>query len=360
MHSRFISPSPVRDVVLRVAALVAFGLVTGQAAESWTAGPASSTGSLAAPPPAVTALPGPDAVSIPWHRQAEAAAKAAQAARFQAAKPTDGAAALPLDATYYHLELVFDTTARSVRGALAMEARIGGAPLAAVHLDFDTVMHVDSLRVDGVLAVFAHSADDLVIQLGRTYASGEALRIEVFYAGTPNSSSALHFDTRNSQPVVWTLSEPFGSRTWWPCQDTPADKADSVDVVLDVPSTLIAISNGTLTGTTTGSGRTRYHWHESYPITPYLVSVAAHPYVQLSATYTPLAGGSMPVSLYSYTDQVGLAQPVLGLTVQVLNRFAQLFGEYPFVTEKYAWRSSRGAAGWSTRRPPACAAGAPC
>lgn len=289
-------------------------------------------------------LAAPDPPAIPWHRAQEAAAKAAAlAARYGASGPWPHvevleaplAVSLPIDATFYDLRLDLDPVTRVVRGDVAIEARVGSASLAAVLLDFDSTLHVDSLRVDGAPATFTHSTDDLTVQLGRTYVPGEPVRIEVLYAGTPSTSGSLHFDTRNGQPVIWTLSEPYGSRTWWPCQDTPADKADSVHVDLTVPANLLAVSNGTLADTINTGGWTTWQWRERYPITPYLVSVAAHPYTPLATTYVPLAGGAMPVTLWSYPDQVQLAQPFLVTTVNVLNRFATLFGEYPFVTEKY-------------------------
>src|SRR6185503_1725736 len=125
------------------------------------------------------------------------------------------------------------------------------------------------------------------------------------------------------------------AHTWWPCQETPADKADSLHADFTVPSNLTAVGNGALEGTIAGPGTTTFQWRERHPITPYLVSIAAFPYVALSTTYTPLAGGSMPVTLWSFSDQVGLAQPFLATTVQVLQYFASRFGEYPFVDEKY-------------------------
>jgi hypothetical protein len=303
---------------------------------------------LAAPAPdsggRAQALDQPEQPAIPWHRAQEAAAKAAAlASRWGTSDPWTRAdalgapltASLPIDATFYDLRLDLDPAARVVRGDVAIEARMGGAALSSVLLDFDATLHVDSLRVDGAPASFTHATDDLTVQLGRAYAPGEPLRIEVFYAGTPSASASLHFDTRSGQPMIWTLSEPYGSRTWWPCQDTPADKADSLHADLRVPANLIAVGNGTLADTVQAGGWTTWQWRERYPITPYLVSVAAHPYTALATTYVPLAGGAMPVTLWSYADQLPLAQPFLVTTVDVLDRYASLFGEYPFVAEKY-------------------------
>ena len=273
---------------------------------------------------------------IPDYRIQEAHAKATALEKRAAAMKSLAPVSLSFDVTFYSVQLDLDPVAHTVRGAVGIEARTGANPLSTVLLDLDTPMIVDSVHVGGATATFQHVTDDLTVQLGRSFAPSEPFRIDVFYAGVPNGSSALHFDTVGGASLIWTVSEPFGARSWWPCQDTPADKADSVDVDLTVPAALTAISNGTLAGTSNaGGGKTTYHWRERYPIVPYLVSVAAHPYVALHTTYTPLAGGSMPVTLWSFPGQAGLAPPLLNTTVQVLQRYAGLFGEYPFVREKY-------------------------
>jgi aminopeptidase N len=276
-----------------------------------------------------------DLEQVPEHRLQESRAKAALAAKWYASLESQAQTTLPIDVTFYALKLDLDPPTRTVRGDVRIEARIGPVALSSVVLDLDVPMHVDSVRVGGAAAGFQHTSDDLIVNLGSNHPPGQPVVVQVYYAGVPDAASALHFDTRNGQPLVWTLSEPFGARTWWPCQDTPADKADSLDVDLTVPSTLIAVSEGKLDGTSTVGSKKTYRWRERYPITPYLVSIAAHPYTVQSTTYTPLAGGSMPVTLWSYPDQAGLATPLLGTTVQILQRFAGLFGEYPFVREKY-------------------------
>ena len=79
-------------------------------------------------------------------------------------------------------------------------------------------------------------------------------------------------------PVVYSLSEPWGARAWWPCKDYPDDKA-TFNIYLSVPSDLFAASNGNYIGysdeTLWGEPYTRFHWEENYPMAPYLFSIAA-------------------------------------------------------------------------------------
>src|SRR5262249_38597166 len=71
----------------------------------------------------------------------------------------------------------------------------------------------------------------------------------------------------------------------------------------------------------------------------YLVSIAGVDYATFSHTYTPLAGGSMPVDYYVYQEDLADAQVSFTNTPAMIHFFAQKFGEYPFVEDKYGMSS---------------------
>jgi hypothetical protein len=103
-----------------------------------------------------------------------------------------------------------------------------------------------------------------------------------------------------------------------------------------VPNTWIATGNGKLIGTVAvAGGKTQYKWKPTDPLTTYLVSCAATGYSTFSHTYTPLAGGSMPVDYYVYPEHLVNAQESFKPTPDMIAFFAQTFGEYPFVADKY-------------------------
>ena len=62
---------------------------------------------------------------------------------------------------------------------------------------------------------------------------------------TPGSSGfgSFEFGTQDGycqkeSLMIWSLSEPYGASEWWPCKDTPADKADSSDVWITCDNSL--------------------------------------------------------------------------------------------------------------------------
>ncbi len=155
---------------------------------------------------------------------------------------------------------------------------------------------------------------------------------------------AFGFDTYSGQPMIWSLSEPFGARNWWPCKDIPADKADSADIKVTVPSNLIVASNGNLRAETVNGSQKTFWWHESYPITTYLVSVAIHPYQIYSDYYRYGDNDSMEVRFYVYPDQYTVSQQPYRKVVRMIEIFAELYGEYPFIREKYGHAQFMGGA----------------
>ncbi len=134
-----------------------------------------------------------------------------------------------------------------------------------------------------------------------------------------------------------TLSEPYGARGWWPCKDTATDKPDSVDMHITVPSGYIAVSNGSLIGITPVTGsRNTYHWHEQYPISTYLVSIAvANDYVHFSDIYVNVSGDTLPLDYWVYNYELSQAQSTYAEVPLYMEALEHYFGPYPFFEEKY-------------------------
>ena len=292
---------------------------------------AAAGSAFAAPTPAPTELQ----IRLNAHRQAEASAKA----RLVAASLDAEKAAAPVqgfyDVHHYDLDLDLSPSTHTLTGTVTVGAEVVGATLSTMALDLDDNMTVSAATSGGLPATFVHAGGTLNVTLDRTYAQGEAVSVGVSYAGDP-SGDYFGWDSFDSQPMIWTLSEPFGAREWWPCKDLNTDKADSVDIRVTVPDGLIVASNGLLESEVDNGATRTFHWATRYPIATYLVSLAIHPYIHFSDAYTPLAGGDpMPLEFYVFPSHYGAVQTNYALTKDMIGVFAQAYGEYPFVDEKY-------------------------
>jgi len=271
-------------------------------------------------------------------RRSEISAKRTGLERRRLMEPRVGLTAQErFDVTYYRLNLDIEPSDSTISGLVEMKAIATVNDLDTVVLDLFANMSVDS--VGGDASGYARSWNRLQVELAQPVQKDTLFTVQVAYHGQPDRyglGGPFAFDYHGDDPIIWTLSEPYGARAWWPCKDTPADKADSVDMIVTVPSGLIAASNGTLLDTTdNGDGTTTFHWHEDYPITTYLVSLAITNYATWSEWFRYAPDDSMEVRYYVYPEDSTRARSELTQTIDMLAYFHDIFGPYPFLTEKY-------------------------
>ncbi len=243
------------------------------------------------------------------------------------------------DATHYDLNIRVDEVALLIYGQVSMraKARINGFQLPTLNLT--NGLFTDSVKSFGRTVSWAHASGFLNVTLDSVYNLGEEFDVTVFYHGHPPEGGfqGFLFTTHGSPavPVITTLSEPYLAQSWWPCKDTPSDKADSVDVRMRVNSAFYGVSNGTLRDSINNlDGTTTYWWHEQYPITTYLVSLAISNYSRFDRYYH-YGADSMPVRFYSYPERLTNALASWPIAVDQIGFYASQFGEYPFINEKY-------------------------
>jgi len=244
-----------------------------------------------------------------------------------------------IDITYYNIDLEIDLVLEEIYGSVVVNGSVGLDQPDSIELDFSNDMSVDSIKFNDQAWDFLHQ--DNILSIPPPYSDaidGYDFSFEIFYHGHPTSTGfgSFNFDEYAEIDHVWTLSEPYGSRDWWPCKDDPSDKADSVDIIITVPDEQIAVSNGILLDVEDlGDGRKKYHWSERYPICTYLVSVTTYPYTVWYDQYIGLEGDTLPLEYYVYPDHYNLVYDNYMLTNDMMRVFAEKFGEYPFMNEKY-------------------------
>ena len=166
---------------------------------------------------------------------------------------------------------------------------------------------------------------------------GKEFKIEIQYEGTPKKVGleGFVFGKRNGTSLVYNLSEPNCASSWFPCNDVPFDKT-SLDISITNDSGMVSVSNGVLIDITTTGSRRTYHWRTEYPISTYLVAIYSSDYEYFSDQYFSLDGkDTMKVEYYVLPDKLENAKVDFPGHVKMLEVFSQMFGEYPFLKEKY-------------------------
>ncbi|MDI6767501.1 MAG: M1 family aminopeptidase [Bacteroidota bacterium] len=242
------------------------------------------------------------------------------------------------DVSYYRLNLIITANPQLLNGIVTIKGICRGQLSAKLVFDLMNSMHVDSVKVDGMLNSFVQEAASLNINLDFVFPAGQWLTIDIYYRGLPVSTGfgSFMFGAHGDVPWIWSLSEPYGARDWFPCKDHPSDKADSADIIVTCDSSFKVGSNGKLVSVkVNGDGTKTHHWQERYPIASYLISVAITNYEQFSNWYKYSPNDSMEILNYVLPENLYSALENLPRTVGMLEIFSDMFGLYPFINEKY-------------------------
>jgi aminopeptidase N len=241
------------------------------------------------------------------------------------------------DALHVDLTVEPDIATQSITGEARWTLRVTDPPPARIEFDLFDNLRILSATVGDVPVLFTQTDDRLRLLPPHPPAAGDRLVVTIAYAGQPRPGFLVGFEFTEhaGTPMLYTNCEPTAARSWWPCKDRPDDKF-TADLRFILPDTLIAGSNGLLAGTRDLPGRRRlYHWVERYPITTYLVSLAATDYRTFTGSYTAGDGTVMPLTYYAFPEDLPRATSDWAFTPAAIGALAGLFGEYPFLHEKY-------------------------
>jgi aminopeptidase N len=243
----------------------------------------------------------------------------------------------PTDAQNAFLDLEVFPLTQSIAGDCTWTFLSTQNGMTTVTLELDAGFAVSNVTSAGIPATFTRPGNQVVINLDHVYAQNESLMVGLHYSGSPTSGAgfgSFSFSTHSGATIVSTLSEPFYAYTWWPCKESTTDKF-TAQTWYTVPDTMIATSNGVLQGTDVlTASRKRYRWASAYPIATYGVALTASNYQTRTDTYTHL-GANMPVTFYCYPENFAGSQTGMDRIIPMLTVFSNLFGQYPFVNEKY-------------------------
>jgi hypothetical protein len=242
---------------------------------------------------------------------------------------------LAYDARWYDLNLTFTPSTSTVSGTVRMKALVTGGPISTVDLDFYANMTVDGATSAGGATTYSSSGNILTLNLERAYNNGETVDVTVTYHGNPTAAGYFGFTTVNSRQLIWSLSEAYGARTWWPCKDAPEDKADSVDVHFTCPTGLTTVGNGTQRSVVNNGTTVTTSWHENHPIATYLVFIASYPYTTTTDWYKYTATDSMPILFNFYPESQSSVAALNAKVKLMIAAFASRVGQYGFTDEKY-------------------------
>jgi aminopeptidase N len=236
-----------------------------------------------------------------------------------------------VDIQHYRLELSFDLHAKRLHGRCVITL----TPIAAGQrwLELDAAeLEIRDVRGREHALEFTVDGRTLRIDLEQPAVVGRSLEHAIAYTTLPRRG--LHFvgpdEHYPSKPrQVWSQGQDRDSRFWFPCFDSPHEKATS-EVIVTVPERWFALSNGRLIADEVTSSGRRLHWRQDIPHSCYLIMLAAGEFAELRERWRDI-----DVLYYVQPGREQDCRRALARTPEMLELFSERFGvAYPF--DKYA------------------------
>lgn len=245
---------------------------------------------------------------------------------------------LNYDLQYVRLELDLDPTKQFVAGTVTSRFKML-ANSNSIYFDLADNLAVSVVKYHGQNLTFQQLAtDEIKINFPAALTAQTTDSLSITYSGIPDSNSdAFVADYNNAgDPILATLSEPFGAKEWWPTKQSMNDKIEKLDIKITTPEQYTVGSNGKLISEAIlGNGKKLTYWQTNYPIPAYLFALGISNYTKLNSTITT-TGSSFPFLNYLYPTSVNIdVQNNLNWTASCMQSFEDHFGLYPYRNEKY-------------------------
>lgn len=196
---------------------------------------------------------------------------------------------------------------------------------------------LDSLKASFPLSEIRQDTSQEIVEILAAALPSGPLELQVWYHGTPQSTGFGSFEVKAHETgyVLWTLSEPYGAKDWLFCQNTLADKIDSLEMIIDTPPEYVSVGNGLLlSDSLLPSGYRRRHFRHRYPIATYLIAIAASNYLILTDTVTT-PWHSFVVKNYVFPQDSARASALMETFKPYFTWIEERLGPYPFADEGY-------------------------
>jgi len=202
-------------------------------------------------------------------------------------------------------------------------------------LTLDAVnLQISAVTIQEVAQRFEYDGEFLKIHLVNPTVTGQSIKIAIAYSVTQPQRGIYFIQPTEFYPnkptQVWTQGEDEDSRFWFPCFDYPGQLATS-EIIVTVPESLMAISNGKLLDVKSEGHTKIYHWYQQEIHPTYLMTLAVGDFLEIKDKWEDIE-----VNYYvdkSRTEQE--ARLSMGKTPRMIQFFSEKYG-YRYAYPKYA------------------------
>lgn len=240
-----------------------------------------------------------------------------------------------VDVLHYYLKINLLTDDKIIECVDEITALSSTRDLKEIEFNLYDNINVSEVLLNGVNADYSRKKNRIFINTDQEL--DDTFIVKIKYSGKPKRAGfdGFVFGEVNGTNLIYNISEPTYASTWFLCDDDPADKA-LLDIEITNDSQFVSVSNGILESVKTLNDKKTYHYKTIYPISTYLVAVYSAPYVSYNDIYKGLDGkDSMKIEYYVLPEHLKQAKVDFAEHNNMIKVFSKLFGEYPFIKEKY-------------------------
>jgi len=196
-------------------------------------------------------------------------------------------------------------------------------------------LQIDSIKLNAIS--FTHTGDILTVNLDKSYNPGQVAEILIYYRHNNVIDNAFYA----SGGFVFTDCEPEGARNWFPCYDSPSDKA-LLDLTAKVPANVRLGSNGRLADSTVTADTIIYHWVSANNVATYLTVMTSKVNYYLDIVYyhkITNPADSIPIRFYYNAGEN--PHPYENMIDSMTSYYSRNWCEHPFEKNGFATLNSQ-------------------
>jgi aminopeptidase N len=204
-----------------------------------------------------------------------------------------------------------------------------------IQLDLFANLKVEKILQGSTELKYTRELGTVFVDFPATLKRNSVQSIDFYYSGFPQETGRFGGISFRKDPAgrhwITTACQGIGASVWWPNKDQQRDEVENMRLRVAIPSTLIDVSNGRLTGKTDlGDGYTRYDWTINYPINNYCVSLNIGHYEHFSDKL-----GDLTMDFYCLPENLEKAKRQFAQAKPMMEVFQKYFGDYPFKKDGY-------------------------
>ncbi|MEX0721987.1 MAG: M1 family metallopeptidase [Balneolaceae bacterium] len=245
------------------------------------------------------------------------------------------------DLTYYHLDVAVDIANNSISGKNLIQYKVL-EPHQRLQIDLQPPLKITKISQNEKDLDFERDGNAWFVTLSEEQKTDDVNELTVHYSGKPKVAVRPPWDggfsweeDSNGRPFVATSNQGIGSSIWWPNKDHPYDEVDSMLISVNVPDTLMDVSNGRLRGVDEHeNGSKTWHWFVSNPINNYGVNINIADYVHFDEIFMG-EEGELTLDYYVLRENLDKAKEQFQQVIPMMEAFEYWFGPYPFYEDGY-------------------------